>query len=312
MGELRTAKATEARIKKGKELSEGILMILEKYPHGLTLYQISKLYRSTPGAILGAIKRVSTKVITKEVEKNNKKIKLYFIKETKSDEKRHPGLIQIPKEQINQKLWKHNAIAYAVSTDTIEITPIERSQLRKFLNATVLLKETQDIIEFVLPQSFIDFYDLENNQKQLKIENDSIFIHITKEQISIPLITKKRILIIDDENNQIIKNIKDVLKRSHKVGEVDNLEDAIKRIKNDKPDFVVLDWTLKDSPKEHQKILDLLTTINKKARAIIITAHPYEREEVNREIRKGFSWFYSKFTPDLPNEILRKMSELLE
>lgn len=312
MVDLRTTKATEARIKKGKELSEGILMILEKYPHGLTLYQISKLYRSNPGAILGAIKRVSAQVITKEVEKNNKKIKLYFIKETKTDEKKHPGLIQISKDQLNQKLWKHNAIAYAKRTDEIEVTPIERPQLRIFLNATVLLKENHDTIEFVLPQHFVDFYDLKNNQKQLNIKQDSIFIKTTKEQSVLPPITKKRVLIIDDENNQIIKNIKDVLKTVHKIGEVDNLEDATKRIKNDKPDFVILDWTLKDSPKEHQKILDLLTTINKKARAIIITAHPYEREEVNREIRKGFSWFYSKSTPDLPNVILKKMSELLE
>jgi CheY-like chemotaxis protein len=312
MDEPRTAKATKARQKKGEEFSDSILKILEKNPRGVSLYQLSKLYRSTPGAVLGAIKRVHDKVSTKEIEKGNKKIKLYFLQEPKSDTKRYSGIIQIPKNSVNEKLWKHNATVYAVSTDRLEITPVEKPQLKKLLNAIVLLKEKDENIEFVLPQMFIEFYNLNSNEQNIEITNDKVIIHITKEQKPIPLVTKKRVLIVDDENNQIIKNITDVLKKYHKVEDVCNLEDALKKIKNNKPNFVILDWTLKDSPKEHQKLLDVLQNVNKESHAIIITAHPYEREDVNKEINRGFSWFYSKYMPNLPNEILTKMSEVLK
>lgn len=312
MIEQRTAKATKARQMKGEEFSDAILKTLEKNSRGVSLYQLSKLYRSSPGAVLGAIERVLDKVSTKEIEKGNKKIKLYFLQELKPDIKKYSGIIQIPKNSVNEKLWKHNATVYAVSTDRLEITPVEKPQLKKLLNAIVLLKEKDENIEFVLPQMFIDFYNLNSNEQNIEITNDRVIIHITKEQKPISLVTKKRVLIVDDENNQIIKNITDVLKKHHKVGDVCNLEDALKKIKNDKPDFVILDWTLKDSPKEHQKLLDTLQSVNKKSHAIIITAHTYEREDVNKEIKRGFSWFYSKSMPNLPNEILAKMSEVLK
>ena len=66
MIEPRTAKATQARVKKGKEFSEGILKILKEHPTGVTLYRLSKLHQSSPGATLGAIERISNKIISKE------------------------------------------------------------------------------------------------------------------------------------------------------------------------------------------------------------------------------------------------------
>jgi hypothetical protein len=308
---MRTAKATEARIKKGMELSGGIQKLLKSYPRGLTLYQLSKLYKSSPGAILGAIERIHNEISSKEVERGNKKIKLYFSKEVK-EEPRHPGLIEISRDKIKSKIWKHNVVVYGISTDKIIISPKEQPSLKQFLNSVILLKENKDKIEFVLPQIFIDFYNLKNNEKSIEISPDSITINIAKQQSQILSIIKKKVLIVDDEHNQIIKNIRDILGKYHKVIAVENLKDAEEKIKDDKPDFLILDWTLKDSPKEHQKLLELLRKENKKSYGIIITAHAYEREEVSKEIRKGFSWFYSKFMPNLPREILTKMSEVFE
>jgi len=310
MVEIRTAKATEARVKKGKEFSEGILDLLDSHPRGLTLYELSKLYKSSPGATLGAIERVKKKIHSKELEKGNKKIKLYFLN-TEIKEKKIPGLIKVSIDELNEKLWKHNASVYGVSTEKIEITPNERPDLKKFLNGVVKLKKDGKLIEFVLPIEFIDFYELNNNEPNINVGSNKIIVTINQEPTTLPKLSRKKVLIIDDENNQIIKNIKDVLSQHHKVGEVDNLKDAKIRIRNEKPDFMILDWTLRDSPKEHKEIVEYLKKQNKNSRAILITAHAYDREEVNKEIRRGFSWFFSKYTPKLPEQILQQMIEVL-
>ena len=311
MAEVKTAKATEARVKKGKEYSEGILKILQKHPTGVTLYRLSKLYKRSPGATLGAIRRVEGKIITKETEKDNRKLKYYLLKDVQS-EKNPPGLIQIDTNDIDKKLWSYNASVYGLSTDKIEITPHERPNLKKFLNATVLIKKTNSTMEFVLPKEFIEFYELQQKSFKMNTTKDKITIVLDQDEELQPKINRKKVLLIDDENNQILKNIKDVLKTKHKVGEVDNLKDAKIRIKNEKPDFMILDWTLKDSPKEHKELLDNLKSKNKNAHAIMITGHAYDSEDVNKEIRKGFTWFYSKYTEKLPEKILAEMAEVFQ
>ena len=306
----RTFKATEARVKKGKDLSDTILKILKKHPQGLTLYGLSKLYKSSPGAILGAIERVIDKLEFQEFEKENRRIKLYFLKGILKSNLETVGLIELDKNNLDQKLWKHNAMVYGVGTETIEILPKEEPKYKNFLKGVVLLHQKKESIEFVLPQTFIDFYHLNENKIIIIPSKDKVVITITK-QITRLEITQKRVLILDDENNQIIKNIKEVLGKRHKVEYKNNLEDAIPIIKKEKPDFIILDWTLRDSPKEHTQLLRELEHNNPKERAIIITAHSYERDDVENSIKKGFSWFFSKYTQNLPEVIQDEMSSVL-
>ena len=307
MTEMKTAKATAARVKKGKEHSEGILMIIEKHPAGVTLYQLSRLYKRSPGATLGAIKRIADKITTQEVEKNNRKLKYYFSKNARP-KKISPELIRINAKDLDVNLWKYNASVYGLSTKKIQISPHENPNLKKFLNATILLKKINSSIEFVLPKEFIEFYELRQKSFSLDISKDKIIITLDHYKESERQIGSKKILIIDDEDNEIIKNIKDVLEQKHKLDTVNNIKDAKIEIKNEKPDFMILDWTSIDSPEEHDKLLEYLTNKNKNARAIIITGHPYDSNDVDKEIRKGFTWFYSKHTEKLPEKILSEMS----
>ena len=311
MIEPRTAKATQARVKKGKEFSEGILKILKEHPTGVTLYRLSKLHQSSPGATLGAIERISNKIISKESESEGRKVKLYFLKRKIEERKNPPGYIKLDLEKLDKKQWKHNASIYGIGPDRIEVSAIEKPSLKKFLHRTILLKSDDQFIEFVLPHEFIDFYELDKKNIIINYEKDKIIIKVTKEQQPLPSLSKKKVLIVDDENNQIIKNIKDHFRKKHKVGEVDNLKDAKIRIRNEKPDFMILDWTLKDSPRELKELLDYMKSKSKNSHAIIITAHPFEREDVTKEIKYGFVWFFSKFMPKLPEAIEAEMVEVL-
>lgn len=310
----RTEEATKEKKKMGQNLTNLIIKLLEKQSQGATIYELTELFKhevKSPGTIKSAIDRLQDegKVEHKEFKQDGRKIIQYNLKPLKP-----VGYVEISKDELDDS-WKNNAIAYGADLETIVISPNENPQYKGRRSFKISISEKENLLKFLLPEEFIDFYQLRERGIDVQTNQKEIIINVGKKS-SVPKPPKKfRILIADDapEDEVIKRIIKKLDSYSHKVEIAKDSTKLEALLSRHKYDFLIFDMTMQATDQNPDKLLKIIQNFyknNKNSFSLIITTQAYGKPQINSYIKKGFSWLYDKDTPNIEEKIHTRMIRL--
>jgi len=173
--------------KKGME-TDKIVLDEVKNKSGLGIREIANKLKWTNGRVDGSINRLlqQNKVRVRHFLKRGVLVKkVYPIDYVLSP---HEEFI-IPRELVDDDLWKKNVFAYAISRSTIGLSPIPSVEWKKTSliheEAEVLFEK--DVLHLNLPESIVDFYNLDNSETSLSLIGNSAIISVEATVIPIDL-----------------------------------------------------------------------------------------------------------------------------
>jgi hypothetical protein len=158
--------------------------ILEK--PGSTVHEIARDLGWTNGRVDGSANRLlkEGKIRVQHCVRRGMLVKKMYPAEEKI---RDPNVLEIPKEMIDEDLWKDTVRVYALSRSSIAIsaTKIEEWEKRAFWKGDIRTEDGGKEITVKLPGHLSDFYRLENSETSLSTSDD--FVLVTVESTIIPV-----------------------------------------------------------------------------------------------------------------------------
>jgi predicted transcriptional regulator len=170
---------------KGLETDDLVLqIILEK--SGSTVHEIADYLGWTNGKVDGSINRLlrKGKVRVEHVIRRRTLIKKVYPAEKKT---RPPEVIEIPKEEIAEDIWKDEVYLYSLSRSSIAISAAKSDEWeeRAFWKGSVKVEEENGKLLVQLPEKLASFYRLENSEISLSTNDD--FALVTVESTIVPV-----------------------------------------------------------------------------------------------------------------------------
>lgn len=307
-------KALKKRQEKAHELEDKIIEKIEEHPYGLTLYDLASLLQVTPLGIQKAIDRIKNideKIVIKERKRKNQIAKFYFPKNLQEQKSSNYFEIDVSNQKVD---WKSNAIIYVdMRNNQIFVYAKQNPSLEKqFFSQIIPIHVESKKVSFVIPEKISYGFNAENKSPNVIIKKDYLEINYSEKKFQLPEIKGAKILILDDQDEITIKNIKNVLSERHDVEYVTDQKVAINRIKAKKYDFLILDWILDNVPLKHKNIMNEFKQKNPKGKAVIITGGDYSKEDVIKYTPKGITWFFDKTIDRLPYKIEDELRSVLK
>jgi len=297
---------------------------LETYP-GLSTYDLAGEFLTSPGTIFKAIEKLNEngqQILSKKIIRNNQTVNIYYTKESEIKSTKPKSVFSLPKSKIKNSILinsilKGKAKAYLdIDNNKIFVYPHSRSKLEEeFFSTNIKIKEANNEILFLIPEkiSKTNNFNLDDKEIDYEIHKDHIVLLFTDKKYQLPEIKPKRVLIIDDFEDNVIKNIREYLEeKNHKVSYVKSQKIGLEKIKSKSFDFLVLDWAEEHNTSiKHERLMYELFKKNPKGRAVIITGEDFNRDDVIAYTKKGIVWFYDKIEDNLHKKIERDMKSVL-
>ena len=163
----RVAGAPLVMQKRGEETDALILREIELRP-GSTIHDIVELLDWTNGRVDGSVNRLVSKG---KVEVKHALRKGILVKKVypKGHISKPCNIVEIPRNMIDDDLWNETVEVYALSRATIGISPskVEEWDTRAFRREHVSIRKSDETFEIGLPNSIVDFYQLDNSEISL-------------------------------------------------------------------------------------------------------------------------------------------------
>ena len=170
---------------KGKR-TDAIVMhrILEK--PGSTVHEIAEDLGWTNGRVDGSVNRLlkEGRIKVQHCIRRGMLVKRMYAVEK---EARDPNVIEIPKEMIDEDIWKDTVRVYSLSRSSIAISATEIGEWEKkaFWKGDIQVEEEDKKLIVRLPDHLSDFYRLENSETSLSTNDE--FALITVESTIVPV-----------------------------------------------------------------------------------------------------------------------------
>lgn len=164
--------------KRGRKTDVAVLAEVKKNP-GLGINEIAERLGWTNGRVDGSVNRLISeeKVKVQHFVRRGVLVKKVYPIDYESKPSR---LFEIPRELVREDLWTRNVHVYAVSRSTIGLSPVKRREweLRAAIKGEAEVTIAEDMLRVELPESFADFYHLENSETSLSLIGDSAIITV--------------------------------------------------------------------------------------------------------------------------------------
>jgi len=152
---------------RGMVTDDIVLEEVENRP-GSSVREISERLNWTNGKVDGSVNRLVSqgKVKVKHYLKRGVLLKRAYPSRYISKLK---DVIEIPKNMVEDALWKEKVYVYALSCSTIGISPqnVEEWDRKTFLREEVPLSRKKEILVIKIPSHVSEFYQLENSETSL-------------------------------------------------------------------------------------------------------------------------------------------------
>jgi len=170
---------------RGLETDDIVLQIIREKP-GTTVHEIADYLGWTNGKVDGSINRLlkKGKVRVEHVIQRRTLIKKVYPAEERV---RPPNVIEIPKEEIAENMWKDEVYLYSLSRSSIAIsaTKSEEWEEKAFWKGSVPVEDENGKLLVKLPEKLSSFYRLENSEISLSTSED--FALVTVESTIVPV-----------------------------------------------------------------------------------------------------------------------------
>ena len=161
------------------ELTDSLVLEEVRRRPGSTIREIAMQLNMTNGRVDGSVNRLLSqgKVKVKHFLKRGILIKrvypIEFIPKRKD-------VIEIPRELVDDSLWKEEAYVYALSRSTIGVSPqdIEEWEKKSILKERVPIFKKEESLMIELPASISEFYELENSEVSLSALDNLVLLTI--------------------------------------------------------------------------------------------------------------------------------------
>jgi len=173
--------------KRGKETDALVLREVKKRP-GCTIHDIAERLDLTNGRVDGSVNRLLSqgKVKVKHSLRRGNLIKEVYPKEYVP--KPH-DVVEIPRNMIDDDLWKETVEVYALSRSTIAISPrkVEDWDRKAFIRERIPIRKGLKSLQIELPSSISDFYQLDNSETSLSTTGNLALVTIESTTLPVAL-----------------------------------------------------------------------------------------------------------------------------
>lgn len=171
--------------KRGEKTDALVLTEVEGRP-GSTVHEIAERLNWTNGRVDGSINRLVSRGKVKVQHALRKGILVKKVYPTEYVLKPR-NIVHIPRNMIDDDLWKETVEIYALSRTTIAIAPtkVEEWEKRAFRREQISIQKTDEALEIRLPSSISNFYQLENSE--ISLSTTSNLALVTVESTLLPV-----------------------------------------------------------------------------------------------------------------------------
>jgi hypothetical protein len=197
---------------RGLETDDIVLQTIREKP-GSAVHEIADYLAWTNGKVDGSINRLlkKGKVRVEHVIRRRALIKRVYPADKKV---RPPNMIEIPKEEIAENMWKDEVFLYSLSRSSVAIsaTKFEEWEEKAFWKGTAAVKNENGKLLIELPEKLSSFYRLENSEISLStsddfalvtVESTIVPVQLSPSYPSIPELRKTRYLIMVEKIEQV-------------------------------------------------------------------------------------------------------------
>jgi hypothetical protein len=197
---------------RGVETDDIVLQTVHE-KSGSTVHEIADGLGWTNGKVDGSINRLlkKGKVRVEHVIRRRALIKRVYPAEKIV---RSPNVIEIPKEEIAENMWKDEVFLYSLSRSSVAIsaTKFEEWEEKAFWKGTVAVKNENGKLLIELPEKLSSFYRLENSEISLStsddfalvtVESTIVPVQLSPSYPSIPELRRTRYLIMVEKIEQV-------------------------------------------------------------------------------------------------------------
>ena len=176
------------------------------------------------------------------------------------------------------------------------------SNLDRYDEIKSTIKNSNDIITFIIPKNFLKKYEFDNKNPKYTWKNNCMIIEL-HENKNIQDLPKLCILILDDLDTTTLNAVHKRLTPKHFVKKFKDQNTVINRLKTKKYDYLILDWIIDNKPLKIKTIMKLLRSKNRKGKAIIITGADYTNDDIAKYYNYGVVGMLHKNTSNLLEKI---------
>jgi DNA-binding MarR family transcriptional regulator len=197
---------------KGMETDAVVLQRIYEKP-GITVHEIADRLGWTNGKVDGSINRLHEKgkVRVEHFIRRRTLIKKVYSTEEK---RRLPSVIEIPKEEIAENTWRHEAHIYSLSRSSIAISPVKSDEWEKkaLWKGTTALEDKGEKLLVRLPEELSSFYRLENSEISLSTSDDFALVNVESTIVPVelppsypetPILRKTRYIVFYEKIEQV-------------------------------------------------------------------------------------------------------------
>ena len=171
------------RNKRGKESDRLLLEAIMEYP-GLSIYELAKKLKWTPGRVHGSVGRLlhAQEIFVRVLERNGRQVDLVYPKELEPS-----NVIKVPAKLLTfgNPRWQEDAFFYALDDSTIGVSGSrveEWEEVAGFKSKASVRRHGEEIF-LTIPESFVEFYNLDRKVYLTGITGNNLFITISGEII---------------------------------------------------------------------------------------------------------------------------------
>jgi predicted transcriptional regulator len=179
--------APVAMQKKGIETDAAVLQIVLARP-GIAVHEIADSLGWTNGKVDGSVNRLSEKgrVRIEHFLRRKALIKKIYPAESKRE---RSGLIEIPKEEIVESIWKNTIYVYALSRSSIAVSPTKSREWedKALWKGAIRAEGDGAKLQVRLPEPLSSFYRLENSEISLSTSDDFVLVNIESTVVPVEL-----------------------------------------------------------------------------------------------------------------------------
>lgn len=307
----------ESKILLGKQTDSKLMKFLKDNP-GVTMFDASKALRWTIGKVQGAVARLekSEQVILEKVLKDGRVVNLIYPAGYKSA----PDIIKIDEQILNEpEKWTKQLNIYAANRSTILITPESSEDIEKnsFHKSIVVPDVSDDHILVKLPETFVNFYQLQISDSDIASTGKVVFVTInsvikslvSEDHHNLP--TDYKILIMEDDK-KYARTLRSAMYRYFRTIDLAFTEGEVKeKIEQNRPDYLILDWDILNK-KAAERIVNWMKGKGIDIPAAIITSQDYDENDEKRFKEEGFDIFYDKETSQLPKVLSTRILHAMQ
>jgi len=170
---------------RGEMTDASVLKEVQERP-GSSVHEIAERLNWTNGKVDGSVNRLVSqgKVKVRHSLRRGTLVKQVYPQEYVP--KPH-NLIEIPRNMIDEDLWKKTVHVYALSRSTIALSPrrVEEWEKRAFRREQISVRKGADVFKIEIPSFISEFYQLENSETSLSTTGDLALV--TVESTALPV-----------------------------------------------------------------------------------------------------------------------------